>query len=226
MMSAAPRKGATFRAPEFAQAASMPSEATAQAASSATAPASGATPAAATVFVEKNGYVSMAAEHPTRTAARGGATWKVIPGLGRLGDSMAVFPTTTHSINDLATLASTSPEMEYDFVASSTTAAAKVAIYAIPTHRINPQRHLRYAVAIDSETPQAVDLETPENNATWSENVLRAAAIGATSHNVSAGHHTLHLYMVDPGVVIDHLTIDLGGLPKSYLPPAETGGGR
>jgi hypothetical protein len=28
--------------------------------------------------------------------------------------------------------------------------------------------------------------------------------------------------MVDPGVVLDHLTLDLGNLPKSYLPPAST----
>jgi hypothetical protein len=29
--------------------------------------------------------------------------------------------------------------------------------------------------------------------------------------------------MVDPGVVLDHITLDLGQLPKLYLPPAETG---
>jgi hypothetical protein len=81
-------------------------------------------------------------------------------------------------------------------------------------------------VAIDGETPQAIDLETPENNATWSENVLRGAAMGSTSHNIPAGRHTLRLYMMDPGVVVDHITIDLGGLPATYLPPEETRSGR
>ncbi len=67
-----------------------------------------------------------------------------------------------------------------------------------------------------------MDLETPENSAVWSTNVLRGSAYGATTHALQPGRHTLRIFMVDPGVVIDHLTIDLGGLPKSYLPPAET----
>jgi hypothetical protein len=67
-----------------------------------------------------------------------------------------------------------------------------------------------------------VDLETPEFSDTWSTNVLRASAYGATNHQITPGRHTLHVYLVDPGVVLDHITIDLGGLPKGYLPPAET----
>ena len=102
--------------------------------------------------------------------------------------------------------------------------AAKVVVQAIPTHRINPERGLRYAVAVDNETPQVVDLETPENSQTWAANVLAGSAMGTTTHAISAGKHTLHVYMVDPGVILDHITIDFGGLPKSYLPPPETRG--
>jgi hypothetical protein len=135
---------------------------------------------------------------------------------------MAVFPTTTPSVTDVAAFATNSPTLEYDFNIATANPAAKVTLQAIPTHRINPERSLRYAVAVDNETPQVINLETPENNATWSENVLRGAAQGVTTHNLAAGRHTLHVYMVDPGVVLDHITIDLGGLTKSYLPPAET----
>src|SRR6185436_11302034 len=99
------------------------------------------------------------------------------------------------------------PALEYDFTTTTANPAAKITIQAIPTHRINPDRGLRYAVAIDNEPPQIVNLETPENNATWAENVLRAAALGTTTHNIPAGPHTLHIYMVDPGVVLDHITI-------------------
>jgi hypothetical protein len=56
----------------------------------------------------------------------------------------------------------------------------------------------------------------------WSTNVLRASAFGVTKHAIAPGKHTLRIFMVDPGVVLDHLTIDLGGLKPSYLPPAET----
>jgi hypothetical protein len=220
MMSAAPRGANIFRAPTFAQA----TPATAPAAASEIKPHTNTSVAITgpQSFAEKSRYVSMAAEHPTRNLPRNNATWKVIPTLGRLGDSMAVFPTTTPSVTDVAALATSSPALEYDFTIATANPAAKVTLQAIPTHRINPERSLRYAVAIDNETPQVINLETPENNATWSENVLRGAALGTTTHNLAAGKHTLRLYMVDPGLVADHLTIDLGGLPKSYLPPAET----
>jgi len=48
-------------------------------------------------FVESHGCVSMEAEHFTRKQDRGGAAWKVIPGLGRSGDSVAVYPPTVSS---------------------------------------------------------------------------------------------------------------------------------
>jgi len=38
----------------------------------------------------------------------------------------------------------------------------------------------------------------------------------------NAGAHVLKLYMVDPGVVVDRLVLDLGGLRPSWLGPPET----
>jgi hypothetical protein len=37
-----------------------------------------------------------------------------------------------------------------------------------------------------------------------------------------AGKHTLKIWMVDPGVMIDQVLIDLGGWKKSYAFPKET----
>jgi hypothetical protein len=172
-------------------------------------------------YVERHGYVSIAAERFTRAVDRGAVGWRVIPDLGRLGDSMAIEPTTADSLEPAA-LRERAPMLEYDLTTTTAADAAKIAIQAIPTHRIHPGRGLRYAVGIDDETPQVVDLETPENNRTWAQNVLRGAAIGTTTHRIAAGKHVLRIYMVDPGVVIDQATVDLGGLKPSYLPPAET----
>ncbi len=212
MMSAAPRNQDVFKAPVFATV-------------NPNTPPAGRTNnsgLAPTLTNADAGYVSLAAEHFTRKVDRNGAAWTMIPGLGRLGDSVAVYPTTTPSVTNPADFATKSPALEYDFITTTPDAAAKLTVQAIPTHRINPERGLRYAVAIDAEAPQIIDLETPEFSATWSTNVLRGSAFGTTTHNIGAGKHTLHIYMVDPGVVLDHITIDLGKLPKSYLPPGET----
>jgi hypothetical protein len=173
-------------------------------------------------YAEHAGYLSIPAESPTANLPRNNAQWTVIKSLGRLGDSLAVFPTTTPSVPDPKLYKTNSPELQYTFATTTDAPKASLTVQAIPTHRINPERGLRYAAQIDDEAPQIVDLETPENSAIWSTNVLRGAAFGTTIHALRPGQHTLHIYMVDPGVVLDHLTIDLGGLPKSYLPPAAT----
>ena len=177
---------------------------------------------AARSFVESNGYVSMLAEHFTRNIEQRGASWRVIEGLGRAGNDVAVFPTTVPSVEKPDDLAANAPRLEYDFSAVHS-GKATVTLYCVPTHRIHPGRGLRYAVAIDGEPPKMVDIESEEYSKTWSTNVLRAVALGVSEHNISAtGAHTLKVWMVDPGIVFDKIVVDLGGMKKSYFGPAET----
>jgi hypothetical protein len=84
---------------------------------------------------------------------------------------------------------------------------------------------LRYAIGFDDELPQFVtvgaNLQVPSPE--WASRVLNATTTGISAHNVmTAGQHVLKVYMVDPGVVLDKIVIDLGGLRPSYLGPPET----
>ena len=170
------------------------------------------TPPVAAPSELSSNYISIEAEHPTRATAGNGVAWKVIPGLGRSGDSILLQPTT------LAVPASA--VMEYDFSVAQNV-AAKVRIDCIPTHAINPDLKLRYVVSIDNGPPNIVNIDTAEYSSGWAVNVLRAAAIGSTDFQLTAGKHTLKLRPLDPGVIFDKVVIDLGGLPPSQLGPPE-----
>jgi hypothetical protein len=58
----------------------------------------------------------------------------------------------------------------------------------------------------------------------WQENVMRNAAISSTQHPIiSAGLHTLKIWMVDPGIVIDTIAAENhSGSKLGLLWPEET----
>jgi hypothetical protein len=178
-------------------------------------------------FVETNGYVAIGAENFTRGIERNGVKWDVIRDLGRVGDSVAVFPVTAASLEDQSKIVAHAPVLEYD-VTLFTAGEVKLTAYCLPTHRIHEGRGLRYAVSIGDEAPQIVDFYESgghggENSPRWRDNVSRNAAINTTVHHVAEpGRHTVRLWMVDPGVVVDRLVLDLGGLRPSYLGPPQT----
>jgi hypothetical protein len=182
-----------------------------------------ATPTRETVsgFVESNGYISMEAEHFTGRTDRQSAGWRVVGGLGRTGDAIMVLPTTLDSITTTTAIQNTSPLAEYAFY-NFTTGTATATVYCIPSHRVGRSTGadslMRYAIAVDNGTPLITKV-----NAAWDTNVVRAATVGKTTLTLSAaGQHTLKLWMVDQGLVVDKIVIDLGGVKTSYFGPPES----
>jgi hypothetical protein len=174
-------------------------------------------------FVESAGVVSIEAEHFTNRIDRAGVGWQIIPGLGRTGDSVAIFPTTAATV-DPAKVGRDAPLIEYRLLLF-TPGNFNVTCYLVPTHPIQAGRGLRYAIGFDDQPPQIVtvgaDLQTPSRQ--WSMNVLNASTTGRSNHEITrAGPHVLKVYMVDAGVVLDKIVMDTGALRPSYLGPTET----
>jgi hypothetical protein len=182
------------------------------------------TPARASVqgFVEANGYVSIEAEHYTEQSAKKrdakSMRWGKIPDYGRTLSSMSIFPVTAHSVMP----PEDSPCLEYQIYLFH---AGQINVEAIlaPTLNFVPGRGLRYAISFDDQPPQIIDSLEHNSVADWEQSVSDSVRKVESRHTLAApGYHTLKFWMVDPGIVLQKLVIDLGGVKPSYLGPPES----
>ena len=175
-------------------------------------------------FVEGDGSVSIEAEHYTRKTDTGSCRWAKIDDYGRTLSGMRAGAPVDAPV---AAPGKDSPCLEYQMYLFSTGKVDVAAILA-PTLNFIPGRGLRYAISFDGEPPQVVTLVPPEYNARngnhdWEKSVEDNARFGRTTHTLAkSGYHTLKFWMVDPGIVLEKLVVDLGGVKPSYLDPPES----
>lgn len=90
----------------------------------------------------------------------------------------------------------------------------------------DPDRPMKYAIAVDAETPRIVQPvpTTPLGTfpANWNNMVIGALATNMTMHAVRPGAHELKLWILEPGLVVERVVVDLGGVRGSYLGPDES----
>ncbi|MBC6607558.1 glycosyl hydrolase 115 family protein [Hymenobacter sp. BT188] len=173
-------------------------------------------------FIEINGCVSMLATHYSRKADKAASRWALVEGLGHAGQSLQAQPLQAEPLADTANIRTQAPAVEYDFYTFSR-AAPIVTVYTLPTHPTTRSTSMRYGVALDNGPIEIVDFKTVGRSEEWKQNVLRNRAQRQTKGPLlSPGRHTLTIYLLDPGVVLDHLTIDLGGLQPAYSLIPET----
>ena len=126
-----------------------------------------------------------------------------------------------------ATPGKDSPCLEYQMYLFST-GTLQVATITSPTLNFVPGRGLRLAVSLDDEAPQILtlvpaDYQAQNGNADWEKVVGDNARYVYSKHLVSKpGYHTLKYWMVDPGVVLQKIVVDCGGVKPSYLGPPES----
>ena len=179
------------------------------------------------VYAEQSGSVSMEAEHFTRFVGDEKASWLVVPHLGRTGDAVTIWPMTAPSLKDVAAVQASAPRLEYEFTTTSS-GPAKVIAYCLPSYRLHDGRGLRYAISVDDAAPTIVDFNeagggSGEAGKNWNDRKTRNVAVTSSDVTIDKpGDHTLKLWGVDPGVIVDKLVIDLGGVKPSELGPPET----
>lgn len=172
-------------------------------------------------FVEADGYISMFAQHYTAKQTKNGQDWAIAKGLAHAGDALVA----TRNIfipSDTANIKTENAFVAYDFYSNST-AAPVVSIYTLPTHPLNKNFSMRYAVSIDDGPIQIVDFKTFGRSEEWKQNVLRNSAIRTVRfRSLAPGKHQLKVYVIDPGVALDRILINFTQPQKSYSVVPET----
>ena len=170
-------------------------------------------------FVENNGYVSIYPVHYNRLKKQSYADWYVLPGLGYTGDALKsreVPLANKGNLDDTAWIKKNSSYAEYDFYTFSN-ANATVTVFSVPTHPLNNFYSMRYAVTVDNGALQIADFKTYGRSEEWKQNVLRNRAEKKIKLSMlEKGKHKLRIYAIDPGVMLDGILIDPGGLKTAY----------
>lgn len=172
------------------------------------------------LYVEENGCVSINAGRFHRKRENDDIRIRTVKGLGYENDCVqlgeAVAPTQNMWFTDRA------PAAEYDFYTFN---AGRVTVYAyaLPLFPVDSKRDTRYGVMIDDGMVQWMTTDAKEYSSQWRLNVFRNSAVSAFSFNIDKpGRHTLRLICADPGVIVQKVVIDFGGMKRSYLGPDVT----
>jgi hypothetical protein len=175
-------------------------------------------------FVEGEGYVSIESEHFTKNTEDGGSRWIKIEDYGHTLSAMRA----TAPADVLPAIpGKNSPCLEYRMYLFSTGKMEVEAIFS-PTLNFMPERGLQYAIAFDDNDPQIVTLVPEKFNAQngnrdWEQTVIDNVRFSLTSHTINEpGYHTLKIWMIDPGPVLQKIVVNTGGVRSSYLRPPES----
>ena len=170
-------------------------------------------------FIEDNGIVSIFASNYSQNTIRGNNEWKVLDELGHTGKSLVAMPLNVKLLVELnisEIIKHNSPCVAYDFY-TFTAAIPVVTVYTLPTHELNKNYSMRFAASVDDGPLKIIDFKTVGRSEVWKQNVLRNSAQSKfQTQFIEKGKHTLKIYMIDPGVILDRITINLGGMQKAY----------
>ena len=181
------------------------------------------------IYVENNGCVSIPAAGCHRVRENDRIKITAVEDLGiegpalQLGDPTA--PLQIFRSRDV-------PCAEYDFYAFDA-GSVDVYTYVLPTFPLHADRDFRIGENTNTDTKYSVQIDdgalaTPssshvEYSQVWFESVLHNCAVNkSTLHIDKPGRHTLRIRVGDPGIVLQKIVLDFGGMKRSYLGPQST----
>lgn len=175
-------------------------------------------------FIENNGVVSIEAAHFTRKVDSKDIQWVLVPNMGRTNSAVTIEPANAEEQKPGVN----TPHLDYTFTVFEES-ELKIETYLSPTLNYKKKEGLKFAIAIDDEAPQIINIHKGDDKPDWeypqwwntsvTDHIRKKESVHKA---VQPGKHTLKVWMVDPGVVFQKFVIDAGGLKPSYLGPPES----
>ena len=172
---------------------------------------------------ESQGFVSIEAVHFTGRDDAGAGTWLTVEDYGHTAGGMrATAPVDAPA----AQPGKDAPRLDY-LMHLFTPGEVMVRLTLAPSLNFLPDRAIRIAVAIDDDEPQILTVvpsgyRAENGNRDWETAVSNNARVVESKHRVAApGEHTLRLWMVDPGVIVQKIlvTTPAAAPQTTYLGP-------
>ncbi|TAQ88870.1 hypothetical protein B7494_g2804 [Chlorociboria aeruginascens] len=182
-------------------------------------------------FVESDGHIAIEAAHTTSDTIVDGISYLTLSSYGRTLSGVTLSPALAPSQG-----AGTGPVLEYDLYTFTNTSIANITLYLSPSlNAAGPTHPLKYAIALDNENPQTIQFVAnttggggflpPNWNGAASDSIwgLSSGNGTTTTHDFSkTGEHTLKVWLMDAGAVVQKIIVDFGGVRPSYLGPPES----
>jgi len=163
--------------------------------------------------VISNGFVIIEADDFTNKHESKGVLWKVIPKYGKTQSGIKTFPSNHEPIE----LLDSNPYVEYSFH-SFDTGWVELHCLLSPTLDYMNKGGIRFAVGLNDEKPQTINMHTQGTSQNWNrwvgDNIIKTIS----KHYISkVGQNKIRFYAIDAGIVLQRLIIDQGGLHTGYL---------
>lgn len=166
-------------------------------------------------FTSSNGViVANAADYTEKDPA-----WVALEALGKTGTTMKVFPSTAFYG------AGAGPKISYQVLVPED-GEYNLTVYVGPSNNVYADSGVQYAVSVDNGSAEAINT-IPDNykagdgNA-WSNSILSAGRTATSKHTLNAGVHTITIYGMDAGLLLEKLVLSKSEIKKSHMGPSAT----
>jgi hypothetical protein len=175
-------------------------------------------------FIESGGLISIEAEHFSEKTDKEERKWIKVDDYGlTLSGMRATAPANASA----AVPGKNAPYLEYPVYLFSRD-SVEITLVTSPLLNYMPDRDIKIAVSFDDDAPTYIT-NVPDkfkvhwSNPAWAKTVVKHARhCKATLKIPNPGAHKLKVWMIDPGVVVQKIIIDTGGVRPSHLGPDES----